>query len=35
MQNTFIESFNGKFREYCLNLNWFASLDNASPTTKD
>lgn len=28
-QNAFIESFNGKFREYCLNLNWFASLEDA------
>jgi len=23
-QNAFIESFNGKFRDYCLNLHWFA-----------
>jgi putative transposase len=28
-QNAFVESFNGKFREYCLNLNWFASIDDA------
>jgi putative transposase len=21
-QNTFVESFNGEFREYCLDLNW-------------
>jgi putative transposase len=28
-QNAFIESFNRKFREYCLDLNWFASLDDA------
>jgi putative transposase len=28
-QNAFIESFNGKFREYCLALNWFTSLDDA------
>jgi len=21
-QNAFLESFNGKFREYCLDLNW-------------
>ena len=26
-QNAFVESFNGKFRDYCLNLHWFASLD--------
>ncbi len=31
-QNAFIESFNGKFREYCLNLNWFASLEDARHT---
>ena len=23
-QNAFVESFNGKFRDYCLDLNWFA-----------
>lgn len=23
-QNAFVEGFNGKFREYCLDLNWFA-----------
>ncbi|AKS43057.1 putative transposase [Wenzhouxiangella marina] len=28
-QNAFVESFNGKFRDYCLNLNWFASLEDA------
>lgn len=28
-QNAFVESFNGKFREYCLDLNWFASLTDA------
>lgn len=28
-QNAFVESFNGKFREYCLNLHWFASLQDA------
>jgi putative transposase len=31
-QNAYIESFNGKFREYCLNLNWFASLSDARST---
>jgi putative transposase len=31
-QNAFIESFNGKFREYCLDLNWFASLEDARST---
>jgi len=29
VQNAFIESFNGKFRDECLNQNWFASLDEA------
>lgn len=28
-QNAFVESFNGKFREYCCDLNWFASIDDA------
>jgi putative transposase len=28
-QNALVESFNGKFREYCLDLHWFASLDDA------
>ena len=28
-QNAFVESFNGKFRDYCLNLHWFASLTDA------
>ena len=28
-QNAFVESFNGKFREYCLNQNWFTSLEDA------
>ncbi len=27
--NPFIESFNGSFRDECLNINWFLSLDNA------
>lgn len=31
-QNAFIESFNGKFREYCLDLHWFASLEDARTT---
>lgn len=33
-QNAFVESFNGKFREYCLDLNWFASLEEARSTIK-
>lgn len=32
-QNAFIESFNGKFREYCLDLHWFASLQDAHPSS--
>jgi putative transposase len=31
-QNAFVESFNGKFREYCLDLNWFASLEDVRLT---
>ena len=29
MDNRFIESFNGRFREECLNDNWFMSLPHA------
>lgn len=29
MQNAFIESLNGKFRNECLNQNWFRTLDEA------
>ena len=29
VQNCFIESFNGTFRDECLNLHWFLSLDDA------
>ena len=28
-QNAYIESFNGRFREECLNLHWFTSLEEA------
>ena len=31
-QNAFVESFNGKFREYCLDMHWFASLSDARST---
>ena len=27
--NATIESFNGRFREECLNVHWFASLEDA------
>jgi putative transposase len=29
VQNAFIESFNGKFRDECLNEHWFLSLQEA------
>ena len=29
VQNAFVESFNGKFREECLSQNWFRSLEHA------
>ena len=29
VQNAFIESFNGKFRDECLNQNWFENLEEA------
>jgi putative transposase len=29
MQNGFGESFNGKFRDGCLDRHWFTSLDDA------
>ena len=32
VQNAFIESFNGTFREECLNENWFVSLGDAQRT---
>ncbi len=28
-QNAYVESFNGKFRDECLNENWFASIHEA------
>ena len=35
VENAFIESFNGKFREECLNLNYFVSLDEAKQIIED
>jgi len=32
IQNCFVESFNGTFRDDCLNLHWFLSLDDAKRT---
>ncbi len=29
MENAYIESFNGRFRDECLNTNWFISLKHA------
>lgn len=31
-QNCFIESFNGTFRDDCLNMHWFMSMDDATRT---
>ena len=28
-QNAFVESFNGKFRDSCLNQHWFMTLNDA------
>ena len=33
-QNAFIESFNGKFRDECLNENWFLTLQEAREKTE-
>ena len=32
--NAFIESFNGSFRDECLNVNWFLSIDDAKEKIK-
>ena len=29
IDNAYIESFNGRFRDECLNINWFLSLEDA------
>jgi putative transposase len=34
-QNASVESFNGKLRDYCLNLHWFASLADARSTIEN
>lgn len=34
-ENAFVESFNGKFRDECLNENWFLSLDQARRIIED
>ncbi len=33
MDNAMIESFNGSFREECLNVNWFLSIEDAREKT--
>jgi putative transposase len=35
MENGYIESFHGKFREECLNQHWFLTLDDARETIED
>jgi putative transposase len=35
MQNGYIESFNGKFRDECLNEHWFISLTQAREVIAD
>jgi len=35
MQNGYIESFNGKFRDECLNENWFVDLPDVRQVTED
>ncbi len=32
--NAFVESFNGRFRDECLDQHWFASLEEARQTTE-
>jgi transposase InsO family protein len=32
VQNAFIESFNGRFRDECLNEHWFLDLADAKAT---
>ncbi|MAY03685.1 MAG: hypothetical protein CMQ38_12000 [Gammaproteobacteria bacterium] len=34
IQNAFVESFNGKFIDSCLNQHWFRSLEEARNTIK-
>jgi putative transposase len=29
VQNAYVESFNGRLRDECLNANWFTSLNDA------
>jgi transposase InsO family protein len=34
VQNSYIESFNGRFRDECLNANWFENLADARSKIK-
>lgn len=34
-QNAFVESFNARFRDTCLNLHWFRNLDDAKRIIQD
>ena len=34
-QNAFIETFNGRLRDECLNTNWFSTLDAARAIIAD
>jgi putative transposase len=33
--NPYVESFNGKFKDECLNVNWFLSLEDAAKKIED
>ncbi len=35
MQNAFVESFNGRFRDECLNAHWFLTLADAAEKLED
>ena len=35
IQNCYVESFNGKFRDECLNLHWFSDLADANKTIEE
>ncbi|MCP4602777.1 MAG: transposase [Proteobacteria bacterium] len=35
VQNAFVESFNGKFRDECLNEHWFTNLADARQTIEE
>jgi len=35
MQNAFVESFNGKFRDECLNEEWFLTINDARNRIKE